>query len=63
MPSAADVEKRGRRSRYYQLTELGKEVVAAEAERLARLLGVAHQKHMLASASLPTITATALRRK
>jgi DNA-binding PadR family transcriptional regulator len=40
------------RRRYYRLTELGREVVAAEAERLANLLGVARQKHMLSSKSL-----------
>jgi DNA-binding PadR family transcriptional regulator len=49
----ADVAGEGAsRRRYYRLTALGKEVVAAEAERLANLLGVARQKDMLPSESL-----------
>ena len=42
----------GSRRRYYRLTDLGQEVVACEAERLATLLGVARQKDMLPSKSL-----------
>ena len=45
-------EDGGSRRRYYRLTDLGKDVVAAEAERLANLLGVARQKDMLPSKSL-----------
>jgi len=46
------------RRRYYRLTELGQEVVAAEAERLALLLGVARQKDMLPSKSLLSAAGT-----
>jgi len=40
------------RRRYYRLTDLGERVLAAEAERLVTLLGVARQKDMLPSESL-----------
>lgn len=48
----------GSRRRYYRLTQLGEEVVAAEAERLAALLGVARQKDMLPSKSLLSAAGT-----
>jgi DNA-binding PadR family transcriptional regulator len=35
------------RRRYYRLTALGRTVVAAESERLARALKIAYQKHVL----------------
>lgn len=49
---AHGAEGAGSRRRYYRLTELGEQVLAAEAERLATLLGVARQKDMLPSESL-----------
>lgn len=36
------------RRRYYRLTELGRDVVAAEAHRLARLTSIARDKQLLA---------------
>lgn len=38
----------GERRRYYQLTDLGQEVVTAEAHRLERLTTVARDKQLLA---------------
>lgn len=54
----AEGEEAESRRRYYALTELGRQVVAAEAERLANLLGVARQKDMLAAKSLLTAAGT-----
>lgn len=48
----SDADPAQSRRRTYRLSELGREVVAAEAERLATLLGVARQKDMLPSKSL-----------
>ena len=36
-----------RRRRYYRVTPLGREVVAAESERLARLLRIARAENMI----------------
>lgn len=36
------------RRRYYRLTPFGQRVAHAEAERLARLVALAHQRHLLA---------------
>jgi DNA-binding PadR family transcriptional regulator len=36
------------RRRYYRLTSFGLRVAHAEAERLARLVALAHQRHLLA---------------
>lgn len=36
------------RRRYYRLTPFGQRVAQAEAERLARLVTLAHQRHLLA---------------
>jgi DNA-binding PadR family transcriptional regulator len=38
------------RRRYYRLTELGQCVLAAEVERLARMVAIARQKDLLSSA-------------
>lgn len=38
------------RRRYYQLTEVGREVLTAEAERLAHLVTVAYKKDLLNAA-------------
>jgi DNA-binding PadR family transcriptional regulator len=43
-----DPEMDDERRRYYRLTGLGRQVVAAESERLAQAVGVAKQKHILA---------------
>jgi DNA-binding PadR family transcriptional regulator len=42
-----DPELDDERRRYYRLTGLGKTVVSAESKRLARVVQVAHQKHVL----------------
>jgi DNA-binding PadR family transcriptional regulator len=39
------------RRRYYQLTALGREVLAAETERLAVMVANAHRKNVLGAAS------------
>ena len=36
------------RRHYYRLTSFGQRVACAEAERLARLVALAHQRHLLA---------------
>jgi len=41
------------RRRYYRLTTLGRQVAAAEAMRLARLVGVAQAKRLLPSGDAP----------
>ncbi len=42
-----DPEMDDERRRYYRLTALGEQVVAAESQRLAQLVKVARQKHVL----------------
>jgi DNA-binding PadR family transcriptional regulator len=46
------------RRRTYRLTDLGENVLVAEAERLVNLLGVARQKQMLPSESLLSAAGT-----
>jgi DNA-binding PadR family transcriptional regulator len=43
------------RRRYYRLSGLGEQVVAVESQRLAQLVRVARQKHVLAVSSHPEI--------
>ena len=40
-----------RRRRYYRVTTFGRDVAAAESERLARLLGIAHAENMVTASS------------
>jgi DNA-binding PadR family transcriptional regulator len=44
---AQDPDLDDERRRYYRLTDFGKTVVAAESERLARIVKVAYQKQVL----------------
>ena len=43
----ADAEVGEERRRYYALTQLGHDVVQAEAERLERLVGIARERELL----------------
>lgn len=56
--AAAIHSKQDARRRYYRLTGLGEEVAAAEAKRLAGLLGVARQKDLLSSKTLSSLLKT-----
>ena len=47
---AGDEEQGEERRRYYELTELGRAVVQAEAERLERLVGIARERELLPAA-------------
>jgi len=42
-----DAEMDDQRRRYYRLTELGRNVLRAESERLAALVGFAHSKNLV----------------
>jgi len=42
---------RDRRRRYYRVTDFGREVVAAESERLSRLLRIARAENMIPAGS------------
>jgi DNA-binding PadR family transcriptional regulator len=46
-----EVEEGEERRRYYTLTELGHDVVQAEAERLERLVGIARERALLPAGS------------
>jgi DNA-binding PadR family transcriptional regulator len=43
----ADADSADSRRRYYQLTDFGGEVLAAESERLAKLVGLAREKNLV----------------
>ena len=43
----ADTDSADSRRRYYQLTEFGGDVLAAESERLAMLVGLAREKNLV----------------
>jgi DNA-binding PadR family transcriptional regulator len=47
-----DLELDDERRRYYRLTDLGRRVLAAEAQRLSTLIDVAQAKHILGSAEV-----------
>ena len=47
-----DPELDDERRRYYRLTDLGQQVLAAEAQRLSTLMDVAQAKHILGSAEV-----------
>jgi DNA-binding PadR family transcriptional regulator len=51
---AGDDERR----RYYRLTDLGRRVIALDAERLADLVGIAEAKQLLARTTFTTSTST-----
>jgi DNA-binding PadR family transcriptional regulator len=46
----ADAESADSRRRYYQLTDFGGDVLAAESERLAALVGLAREKNLVRGA-------------
>lgn len=46
-PQRPEVEDDDARRRYYRLTELGRQVVAAEVERLSVLIRVAEEQHLV----------------
>jgi DNA-binding PadR family transcriptional regulator len=57
VPAAEAPEAHDPRRRYYGLTDLGREVAAAEAQRLAGLLGVARDRRLLTAKALLSLTA------
>ena len=57
VPAAEAPEGHDPRRRYYGLTDLGREVAAAEAQRLAGLLGVARDRRLLTAKALLSLTA------
>lgn len=50
-PDRPDPEEDDARRRYYRLTGLGRQVVAAEVERLAVLIRVAEEQHLVPQAA------------
>ncbi len=46
----ADADSADSRRRYYQLTDFGRDVLAAESERLAKLVGLAREKNLVRGA-------------
>jgi DNA-binding PadR family transcriptional regulator len=54
----ADPASDDERRRYYRLTDLGRRVIALDAERLADLVGIAEAKQVLARTTFTTSTST-----
>ena len=52
----ADLAVDDERRRYYRLTDLGRRVIALDAERLAALVGIAQAKQVLARTTLTANT-------